>query len=131
MAGTVVVTSHEKGRRAVRKMVLTCTGDAANGSYPATVLPSFEGRIVEFRTNPGTPAPTDNWDVVLTDQNGLNRLQGLGADRDTSNSEVAITVYSGTSINPVVEHGDTLTLAITGNSVNGAAIVCELVYAPA
>lgn len=130
MAGTVVVTTHAQGRRRVRRIVLTATGDAADGSFPATVLPAFEGRIVEVRTNPGTTAPTDNYDIAITDQNGVDRLQGLAANRDTTNSETAPVVYSGTAINPVVELGDVLTLAITNNSVNSAVIVIELVYAP-
>lgn len=219
MAGTVVVTSHEQGRRRVRRIVLTATADAADGSFPATVLPSFEGRIVEVQVNPGpaataitlanpsaasddiidtstphgftagqavrfktltggtgltintvyfvsatslaaqtfrvsaaaspdTPlgfttditagtvtadmfdAPTDNYDITLIDANGFDRLQGLTVDRDITNSEVRPIVFSGTSINPIVESGDVLTLTIANNSVVRAVTVVTIMYAP-
>jgi hypothetical protein len=218
MAGTVVTTSHEGGRRRVRRIVLTATGDAADGSYPATVIPSFEGRIVEVQTNPGpaatvitlatsaaaddiidtaaphaytagtpvrfktltggtgltantiyyvsatslaaqtfrvsaaltpdTPlgfttditagtvtsnmydAPTDNYDITLTDANGIDKLQGLGANRDITNSEAAPIVFTSTSINPIVSYDDVLTLNITNNSVTWGVIVVTILYAP-
>src|SRR6188472_3185873 len=57
MAGTVTAVVDAGGRRNVRSLVVTATGDAADGTYPATVLPSFEGRIIEIQTNPG-PAAT-------------------------------------------------------------------------
>ncbi len=217
MAGTVVTNSHDRGRGGVHRLVMTATGDAADGSFPATVIENIEGKILEFRTNPGpaanvitlstsaaaddiidtaaphnftagmpvrfktltggtglttnttyyvsatslaaqtfrvsaalspdTPlgfstditagtvtadmfdAPTDNYDVALTNQNGIDVLQTLGQNRDITNSETGVLVYSGTSINPVVENGDVLTLAITNNSVVRAVVVCELVYA--
>lgn len=219
MAGSVVVTSHEQGRRRVHRLVLTCTADASDGSFPATVIPAFEGRIVEFQVNPGpaatvitlsnpssasddiidttaphgytagtavrfktltggagltantvyyvsatslgsttfrvsaaaspdTPlgfstditvgtvtsdmvdAPADNYDYTLTDANGFDRLQGLGANRDVSTSEDSPVVFSGTSINPVVELGDVLTLNVTGNTVVRAVAVVTILYAP-
>jgi hypothetical protein len=130
MAGTVVVTSHEQGRRRVRRIVLTCTADAAAATFPATVIPAFEGRIVEIRTNPGAVAPTDNYDITLVDADGIDRLRGTGVDRDTANSEAAPVVFSGTSINPVVDLGDVLTLTIANNAVNSAVIVVNIEYAP-
>jgi hypothetical protein len=218
MAGTVTVTSHAQGRRRVRRIVLACTADAADGSFPATVIPAFEGRIVEVQVNPGPPAtvitlatsaasddiidtaaphsytagtpvrfktltggtglvvnttyyvsatslaaqtfrvsaaaspdtplgfttditagtvtssmfdaPTDNYDITLLDANGFDRLQGLGANRDITNSEVAPIVFSGTSINPIVELGDVLTLTIANNTVVRATADVVIMYAP-
>ena len=68
MAGTVTLAHHEIGH--IRKVVATCVGDSANGSIPATALPPIEGRLMHLVTNPGTPAPTANYDITLVDQNG-------------------------------------------------------------
>jgi hypothetical protein len=216
VAGTVTFEHQADGE--VRRIIATCTGDAADGSFPATALPAFEGRIVEVHANPGpaataitlstsaasddiidtaaphnftagtpvrfvtltggtgltvntvyyvsatslaaqtfrvsaaatpdTPlgfstditagtvtadmfaAPTDNYDITLVDQDGIDRLQGLGANRDITNSEAAPIVYSGTAINPVVEVNETLTLTIANNSVVRAVVVVTILYEP-
>jgi hypothetical protein len=75
-------------------------------------------------------APTDNYDITLVDQDGIDRLQGLGANRDITNSEAAPIVYSGTAINPVVEVNETLTLTIANNSVVRAVVVVTILYEP-
>ena len=76
-------------------------------------------------------APTDNYDITLLDANGFDRLQGLGANRDITNSEVAPIVFSGTSINPVVTYDDVLTLTLANNSVVRAVVVLTFLIAPA
>ncbi len=129
MAGSSVTQVHQTLGH-IRKIVFTATGDDSDGSFPATAITDkIEGHLVELVTNPGSTAPTDNWDVVLNDANGLDKLQGVGANRDTTTSEAAPIVFSGTSLHPVVAKDDTLTLTITGNSVNDAIIVLTLIYA--
>ncbi len=127
MAGSVSIEHLQVGH--VRKIVATCVADAADGSFPSTVLPAFEGRVLQLVTNPGATAPTDNYDVVVTNQHGHDVLQGVGANRDTANTEVAPVVYTGTSLHPVVDETDTLTVAISNNVVNSAEVVVEIVYA--
>lgn len=126
MAGTVTFTHAQIG--SVGKIVATCVGDASDGTFPATRIPSFAGRLVALRTNPGATAPTANYDIALTDQNGVDRLQGVGANRHTSNSEEASVVYTSTDIHPTCAYDDVLTLALSGNSVAGAIVVVELIY---
>lgn len=127
-AGTVTQEHYPLGN--IRKVVFTATADASDGSYPSTALTTkFEGRLIQIITNPGATAPTDNYDIAITNGDGLDVLQGVGANRDTANTEAAAIVFSGTAINPVVDESDTLTLAITNNSVNSATIVITLVYA--
>jgi hypothetical protein len=127
-AGTVTQAHSTTGN--IRKVVFTCTADAADGSFPATAITrKVEGRLIQLITDPGTTAPTDNYDITLVDGNGLDVLQGVGANRDTANTESAAIVFSSTSINPVVDESDTLTLTIANNSVNSATITITLVYA--
>ena len=53
----------------------------------------------------------------------------MGPNRDDALSEDAAIAYSGTSMRPVVDDSDTLTLSITGNTVNSAEIAVVLTYA--
>lgn len=125
MAGTVVLTSHSDPGT-VRRAVITCTADAADGSFPATTLAAlglaFNGTIVSVQTNPGATAPTDDWDLTLVDGDGIDRFAGICLNRDTTTSELERP-------HAIVEKGETLTLTIAGNSVNSAVIVITLLYA--
>jgi hypothetical protein len=124
--GTITFKQSNSGR--FRSITATCTASSTDGSFPATNLPGFSGRLVALRTNPGATAPTASYDITLVDEDGLDRLQGVGADRHTSNSEHATIVYSGTSVNPLVTADDTLALTLANNSVNSAITVVTIVY---
>ena len=126
-AGTCTVTQRAIGN--IRTITATCTADAADGSFPNTTLPVIEGRLLALVTNPGATAPQDEYDVTVEDQHGHNVLQGVGANRDTANTEKAAIVYSGTGTHPPVDDGDTLTLKIAGNNVNSAQTVVTIYYA--
>jgi hypothetical protein len=127
VAGSVALTSHTTLGR-IRVLVYTATGDAADGSIPNTVLPKIEGRLIALITNPGAVAPTDNYDITLEDSDGLDRLQGTGANRDTANSEQAAILFASSSAHPPVDLSETLTLKFANNAVNSAVIVATLIY---
>jgi hypothetical protein len=127
MAGTVTVTHSKFG--VIRRIVADWVADAAAATVPDTVLPNFEGRILELTTNPGAVAPTDNYDVTLIDEEGSDRLQALGANRDTANTETVPIVYSGSTIHPPVGLYEALTLKLAGNAVNSATGRIIIVYA--
>ena len=115
----------------VKVVTLTCTADSSDGSYPATALTGIPsngrgGRLLQIITDPQSTAPQDNYDITVTDSGGADLLLGVGANRDTANTEVAViatngahSVYAGTA---------TLTLNITNNNVNSAVIVIKLYY---
>lgn len=128
MAGTI--TQSHKKIGIVRHVIFTCTGDSSDGSFPATAITDkIEGSLIKLVTNPGSTAPTDNYDVTLTDQDGLDVLAGNGANRDTANTESVVIIHSA-GIYSVVSDSNTLTLNITGNSVNSAGIIITLYYTP-
>lgn len=129
MAGSTSVTHYALG--ALRRIQIDWTGDAANGSVPNTVLPAFEGEILAIETNPGSTAPTDNYDIALNDAEGLDRLNGAGQNRDTANTESAAVAFTSTSIPIPVDLDDVLTLAISDNSVNSATGRIVIFYRPA
>lgn len=128
MAGTVTLTHYALG--AVRRIQADCVGDAADGTIPATVLPSFEGRLLAITTNPGATQPTDNYDITLVDDEGADRLQGVAANRDTANTESAPVVFSGSTVHPWVDGDETMTLTFANTSVNDAIVKVILYYTP-
>ena len=127
MAGTITLEHAQVGN--IRKIIATCVADAADASFPATVLPRIEGRLLALTTNPGSPAPTANYDITLLNQHGADVLQGVGANRHTSNTEQANVVITGTGTHPCVDESDTLTLTFANNAQNGAQVVVEIAYA--
>lgn len=133
MPGIVVLTAHNKIGN-IRSLVYTCTADAAAATFPDTVLPAIEGRLLDLVTNPGATPPTDHYDVTVEDQHGHDVLEGVGADRDgaapgAASTEKVPVVYSGTGTHPTVDEADTLTLKLAGNAVNSAVTVVQLYYA--
>jgi len=93
-------------------------GDSSSGSVPATASPSFKGYVFLVITDPGSPSPTDYYDITLTDEDSVDVMGGELADRDETNSEQAVpkidTVYGARYVT------GTLTLNITNQSVASA-----------
>lgn len=128
MAGSITQSHAKLGN--IRIVTFTCTADGSDGSFPETAITDkIEGRLIQLVTNPGSTGPQSNYDIVLDDAEALDTLQGVGANRHTSTTEVAVIVFSGSTVHPVVDESDTLTLKITNNNVNSATIVIKLYYA--
>ena len=98
---------------------VTFTADDTDGSIPTLVV-GIPGQSYIFKvvTNPGATAPTDNWDVVITDADGADLLGGAGLNRDEATSETAYPLSGTTPVYAYV--AESPTIAITGNSVNDA-----------
>lgn len=78
-----------------------------------------QGYVFMVVTNPGSTAPTDNYDITLTDADGVDIMGGTLANRDEATSEqavpaVATGIYGGRYVYTAP------TLNISNNSVNGA-----------
>ena len=126
MAGTVAQSAVHYAADGLLEITLTATGDSSDGTIPDTVLtPKFSGQLLSLKTNPGATAPTDNYDITIEDGDAIDVLQGVGANRDTSNSEQAAIVQA-TSVNPWIHRGETLTFKVANQSVNNAIIVARL-----
>lgn len=64
---------------------------AADGTASATTTNIYNGQILRLVTIPdGTAAPTDNYDVVINDADGVDALNAKGADRDTADTEQVV-----------------------------------------
>ena len=130
MAGTIT-EALTSGRPPVKVITLTCTADDSDGSYPATALSNIPhgeigGRLLQIATDPGSTAPQANYDITVTEAGGADLLLGVGANRHTSSSEVAIIESNGASA--IYAGTDTLTLNITNNNVNSAGITIKIYY---
>lgn len=138
MAGSAMTFAYDKGVDGsgldgrIRKLVIDWTSDDATGAVTGT-SPKIVGELVKAVTDPGSAAPTDNYDIAITDEEGADILaacQSSLANRDTTNTEqvyflvldAAVTPLAQ-SIHPVV--CDALTVAVTnaGNSKTGQIVL--------
>jgi hypothetical protein len=133
MAGTLSITSStpllDLNQQIVgRRLVIAGVADGSDGSFPTLALKKLNGFLQPLITNPGSVAPTDNYDVALyhPSDSTADVAGGAFADRDTTNTEIKAATLSG-SASPIYVNGN-YTLAITGNSVNSAtlAIIMEI-----
>jgi hypothetical protein len=124
VASSVVETIDKLGPVCCITLAVTTHTDGTVTAYALTKKVS--GRLLALETDPGSTAPTDNYDLTITDANGLDVLQGVGANRHTTTTQMAAIVFSGTSVHPPVAMGDTLTLNVTNNSVNSATFTVKL-----
>ena len=54
------------------------------------------GTVGRLATDPGSPAPTADYDIYIYDEDGWDILNGAGVDRHTSTSEQVYPVATGT-----------------------------------
>lgn len=113
-AGTCSVSSDDYGM--MRKLTYTCTADASDGSFPSTAsLPQF-GWVLRIDVVPGATNPTSGWAATLKDSSGIDITNGgIVSLSESTASAVKLDGARGWT-------RGTLTLAVTGNSVNSAQL---------
>ena len=126
-AGTVTPTLKYRDD-GVAQLTFTCVADAADGTFPATASNVtnatfvFDGYAVLGVTLPGSTAPTANYDITITDSDGVDVFGGALEDRSATVKEQAFPQDSNGLGGGRFCFG-ALTLTITNNSVNSADIV--------
>lgn len=124
MAGTIT-SQYEKISDTVHKLTFTCVGDSSDGSFPEQASDEkIYGFVTRAVTNPGTPAPTAEYDITVEDEAGCDIMGGELGNRSATVSQQAKPKV-GNAYDKVFVDG-LLTLKITNNSVNSAAIVVIL-----
>jgi hypothetical protein len=124
-SGTATIASSRLPDGKVVKYSIAWTSDSA-GRVTATV-PDMYGYILRVTTNPGdsTAAPSDNYDIVLNDEDTTDTLQGLGANRDESTVET-ITPHVGNvatgALIPMPVAGDLYLLITNAGDANSGVI---------
>lgn len=116
MPGTVTVT--EKIHGSVKKIRWSWLSDGSGNADKITTLP-HDGVVIGLQTNPGAAAPTDNYDITITDDDGDDILGGAGQNRDTVDTE---TVMSS-GICGVAASKLTLNVSNAGASKDGVVIL--------
>ena len=71
----------------IRIVTISWSDASGNGVNFQLTQPWYNGWIIEVDTDPGTTAPTDNYDIELLNDLGVDLLAGELYDRDTSTSE--------------------------------------------
>ena len=87
MAGMITTVS-ELRIGTVKKITFAWLSDDTAGTATGTTTFPYDGKLITLVTDPGTAAPTDNYDVTVTDADGHDVLVGAGANRDTANTEL-------------------------------------------
>lgn len=100
----------------VKKIKCAWTSDSATGAVSGTTTEVYSGRFIGLITVPdGVDAPTVDYDIAISDADGVDLLLGAGANRHNANTEfVAEAAMAGVAMSK-------LTIAVTnaGNSKKG------------
>lgn len=85
----MVVTTTVSRPQSVTKITYDWLSDDADGTATGATATAIDGVLIGLTTVPdgGGAAPTDNYDVTVTDADGHDVLLGAGGDRDTANTE--------------------------------------------
>lgn len=111
MAVTVTETRHT----VVKKVKFAWTSDGTGAASGSTTFP-YDGKV-ELLTTVPTDGPTDNYDITVTDSDGVDVLAGAGANRDTSATEQV----AGASLGAVAGSVLTINVSNAGASKSGVA----------
>lgn len=117
--GTVTITevTHTSAKKV--SFVWVSGSGAEDGTASGTTTAAFDGDIIGLATIPSVTAPTNLYDITVTDAGGHDVLMGAGADRATATTEYV----AGTSL--AVAAGSKLTLNVTnaGTTKGGTCIL--------
>ncbi len=114
------------------RLACTFTSDSATGAATGTTDFAVVGRLIKVVTDPGSAAPTANWDVVLTDEFALDlsvhmddvAIAALIARHTTANLETYLPLEDTAGTGrmggfPLVCGPLTVAVANAGNSTTG------------
>ncbi len=130
MAGTFTVTREDIGAEQIHREVIDWIADAS-GDADVT-LDKISGQLIKAVTDPGTPAPTANYDIALTDEEGIDLLAMMTNDLGNLSATVTAETYfvlsdplavGGIAGGPIVSNRITVTISNAGNLGAGQLIL--------
>ena len=106
-------------------MIVTATlTSESDGTATVTTSHTYQGILVQVETDPGSAAPTANWDLTISDSYLSDITAGGGANRHASDTEV---LYQDDLHNGVACYGP-LTFSASGmGSGKDAAVTLYLI----
>lgn len=116
-AGSVTILEETYGT--IKKIAFSWTSGSGDdeGTASGQTTKVYSGKILGLATDPGSPAPTDDYDITVTDEDGMDVLMGGGADRDTTNTEYVLSASLGAVANDKL----TINISAAGASAKGIA----------
>lgn len=118
--------SYDGGKK-VRVVELDWTGSTTDGSVPTKTIEKMHGFLMKMVTNPGSTAPTDNYDIAINDADGLDALITQGANRDTANTEAVYPVTAAGQL-PLFFPPGTYYFALSNSTTLQATGVVKLYF---
>jgi len=111
----------------IKTLTAEWTSDDATGSVSGETEHDISGFLLSGLTNPGSPAPTDDYDITISDEDSYNVLTNCEddlTDRDTSNTELVEFLLKDSAGDTAGGHPSVngkLTIAVSnaGNSKQG------------
>ncbi len=113
-----------------KTITISWRGDLADGTIPATPIPStgvLGWYLYTVETVPGSTAPTSGYGITIKNSHGIDLMDGNLANRSASAAQL-VNAGAGAFGYPLVM-GD-LTFAITGNSVQNSTGTVILTFLP-
>ena len=120
MVGTLTVTKSATRDGVPTELIKLDWTSNASGDVSGTTF-GAAGVISRAVFVPGTAgdAPTDNYDVTLLDEQGVDILSGGGANRDTANTELVTPTWGAAAIAGTLQ----LVVANAGNANTGTIYI--------
>ena len=131
MAGSSMAFTYDE-TGGMRKVIVDWVSDSATGAVSGTCK-KIVGTLIKAVTDPGATAPTDNYDITISDELSVNVLGNcvdILVDRDTANTEEVYLLVSNLAatdpagnLHPVVCDKLTFAVAAAGNSKVGQIVL--------
>jgi hypothetical protein len=121
----------EIGSSKLSIVTFSWTSDDATGAVSAAtnaeIAKFMAGKILMLViTDPGSSTPTDNYDITITDEYGVDIMEGGLANRDETTSEQIKPKINGTEDIRLITGALTLAVTNAGNSTTGRVILVLL-----
>lgn len=118
MAGASCTKTETGGSEGISKIVFDWLSDDATGAVSGITNKGYSGFLVRAAFDPDAAAtqPTDQYDVTVTDEDGLDVLNGLGANLSNAAN---VQKAQSDGLLPVARSQLTLNVTNAGNAKGG------------
>ena len=106
--------------------VLTANSSTGAFTDATNAITGIGGLLLGVQTVPGATAPTDDYDITITNAQGLDVMGGALANRDAVSTEFSLPAVNGTY--GYVPITGPLSINISGNSAGSAFVTLRIFY---
>jgi len=115
MADQIVTLTEDTDTKQPFNQITWAWTSATDGSVSSQTAGSFTSKEISMITDPGATAPTADYDITITDENGVDVMLATGTDRHTTATEYVKAANTGV----VYKSRLTLTIAAAGAEKTG------------